>query len=414
MSFERAVLWVSLHCTVRLYYGRRARLLQKYRNVRAVAWTALRSLSFFWGCVVQAHEGQSYFGHRNSHPSSDCLAAGEPFDNGQRKLFTEEASTVLAFENGGVIRLSAAVAVGQLLFLTNMGTRREVVAQVMRKRDFRPTSCYVEVEFSEPAPGFWGIEFPEMVELSPANAQQKEAAELVRAAEAIAGEPSVPARVPSAYEVTALKQQVEALREQLRSLQTQTGAENSSAPAVAHDAPSESKHKAATGGRSGVLRIGFVAAGLLLAAGSAARYLHWLPRLPQPKRISAAAAAGEANAGTVPTASSVIQRTPSNSGTTTLASVAARPPSSAASPDSAAPSSQEATIVPPKLIKSVRAIASPEALRDFATGNMTLDAVVDASGHVKMMKVLTGPPSLQNAAMDALKQYQYAPSTQRG
>jgi len=70
---------------------------------------------------------------------------------GQRKLFTEEASTVLAFENGGVIRLSAAVAVGQLLFLTNMGTRREVVAQVMRKRDFRPTSCYVEVEFSEPA-----------------------------------------------------------------------------------------------------------------------------------------------------------------------------------------------------------------------------------------------------------------------
>src|SRR6266576_3629102 len=74
---------------------------------------------------------------------------------------------------------------------------------------FRPTSCYVEVEFSEPAPGFWGIEFPEMAELSPANAQQKEAAELVRAAEAIAGEPSVPARVPSAYEVTALKQQVE-------------------------------------------------------------------------------------------------------------------------------------------------------------------------------------------------------------
>ncbi len=391
---------------------------------------------------------------------------------GQRKLFTEEASTVLAFENGGVIRLSAAVAVGQLLFLTNMGTRREVVAQVMRKRDFRPTSCYVEVEFSEPAPGFWGIEFPEMAELSPANAQQKEAAELVRAAEAIAGEPSVPARVPSAYEVTALKQQVEALREQLRSLQTQTGAENSSAPAVAHDAPSESKHKAATSGRSGVLRIGLVAAGLLLAAGSAARYLHWLPRLPQPKRISAAAASSSIAAHPGPTASSVIQRTPSNSGTTTLASVAATPPlsaasrhavqpapargagpsslaapepppprhaavdaavvqeksvvaasagkrnvsrpSSAASPDSAAPSSQEATIVPPKLIKSVRAIASPEALRDFATGNMTLDAVVDASGHVKMMKVLTGPPSLQNAAMDALKQYQYEPATQRG
>jgi len=52
----------------------------------------------------------------------------------QRELFTEEASTVLVFENGGMIRLSAAVTVGQLLFLPTRGTNREVVAQVMRKR----------------------------------------------------------------------------------------------------------------------------------------------------------------------------------------------------------------------------------------------------------------------------------------
>jgi TonB family protein len=393
---------------------------------------------------------------------------------GQRKLFTEEASTVLAFENGGVIRLSAAVAVGQLLFLTNMGTRREVVAQVMRKRDFRPTSCYVEVEFSEPSPGFWGIEFPEMAELSPANAQQKEAAKLVQAAEATAGEPGAPARAPSAHEVTELKQQVEALREQLRLLQTQTGAENSSAPAVTHDAPPESKQKVATSGRSGALRIGLLAAALLLAAGSAARYLHWLPRPPQPNRISAAAASSMvAHPGPIVSAAS--QKTPdahSNSSTTTPASNAPTPqlsaasqravrpapaggagpsthavpeppsphdaavaatvaqeksvvaasagkhkvprPLSTAAPDLAAPSSEEATIVPPKLIKSVRAIASPEALRDFVTGNVTLDAVVDPSGHVKTMKVLTGPPSLRDAAMDALKQYQYEPATQRG
>ena len=404
------------------------------------------------------------------------LATGaRPGESGrQRELFTEEASTVLVFENGGVIRLSAAVTVGQLLFLTNKGTNREVVAQVMRKRDFRPTSCYAEVEFSEPSPGFWGIEFPEMPELSPANAQQKEAAELVQAAEAIAGEPSAPARAPSAHEVTALRQQVETLREQLRLLQTQTGAENSSSPTVTHDAPSESKQKVATSGRSGALRIGFVAAALLLAAGSAARYLHWLPWLPQPKRISTAVASSIA-AHPGPTISSALQRTAdahSNSGTTTPASDAPTPPLSAASqhvaqpapargagpstlavpeppaprdtavdvavvqeksvvaasvgkrnvprpsstaaPDSAAPSSEEATIVPPKLIKSVRAIASPEALRDFATGNVTLDAAVDPSGHVKTMKVLTGPPSLRNAAMDALKQYQYEPATQRG
>jgi TonB family protein len=410
-----------------------------------------------------------------AHEVPVIATGARPGESGsQRELFTEEASTVLVFENGGVIRLSAAVTVGQLLFLTNKGTDREVVAQVMRKRDFRPTSCYAEVEFSEPSPGFWGIEFPEIPELSPANAQQKEAAELVQAAEAIAGEPSAPARAPSAHEVTALKQQVEVLREQLRLLQTQTGAEDSSATAVTYDAPSESKQKVATSGRSGTLRIGLVAAVLLLAAGSAARYLHWLPRLPQPKRISAAAASSIA-AHPGPTVSSVIQTIPdarSNSGTTTPVSNAPTPPLSAASqhavqpapargagpstlavpeppaprappvdaavvqeksvvaasvgkrnvprpsstaaPDSAAPSSGEATIVPPKLIKSVRAIASPEALRDFATGNVTLDAVVDSSGHVKPMKVLSGPPSLRDAAMDALKQYQYEPATQRG
>jgi len=31
---------------------------------------------------------------------------------------------------------------------------------VTRKRDFRPTNCYVEVEFSEPAPGFGASNYP--------------------------------------------------------------------------------------------------------------------------------------------------------------------------------------------------------------------------------------------------------------
>src|SRR6266576_7076503 len=97
---------------------------------------------------------------------------------------------------------------------------------------FRPTSCYVEVEFSEPAPGFWGIEFPEHSELVPANARQQEAAELVQASRTIAGKPSESAPVPSAPEVEALKEEVEKLRKQLESLQTKTAAGNSSAPAT--------------------------------------------------------------------------------------------------------------------------------------------------------------------------------------
>jgi len=432
---------------------------------------------------------------------------------GQRKLFTEEASTVLAFENGGMIRLSAAVAVGQLLFLTNIGTTCEVVAQVIRKRDFRPTSCYVEVEFSEPSPGFWGIEFPEMPELARANAQQREAAEFVHEVEAIADKPRSPARAPSPQEITALKQEVEALRMQPKLLQTQTEARNSSAPAVtpgsptnvADTLPDESaalpidhaeasfseedllpksaldfdvarasgerrlkrKQKFATSGRSAELRIGLLFAALLLVAASAAWYQHRLSWHQQPKKSSASAAASFA-ARPGPAAISAPQKT--DSSTTTPAGAAAAPkpsaasqhavrlapaeaagpskpavpvppapgnaavhkaareksvivasagkrsvsrPSTEAAPDSAAPA-EEAPVVPPKLIKSVRAIAPPDALRDFVTGNVTLDAVVDPSGQVKSMKVLSGPASFHTAAMDALKQYRYEPATQHG
>jgi protein TonB len=92
-------------------------------------------------------------------------------------------------------------------------------------------------------------------------------------------------------------------------------------------------------------------------------------------------------------------------------------PSSKAAVVSAPPSSRAAATVPPKLIKSVRAIASPNALQYFDRGNtatVTLDALVDSSGHVKSMKVLSGPASLRNAAIDALKQYRYEPARQRG
>src|SRR5260221_9057650 len=83
-----------------------------------------------------------------------------PGDTGEkRELFSEETETVLVFETGGVIRLSAAVAVGQLIFLTNKQTGKEVVTQVLQKRSYRPTACYIELDFTEPAAGVFGVEF---------------------------------------------------------------------------------------------------------------------------------------------------------------------------------------------------------------------------------------------------------------
>ncbi|MGC1614198.1 MAG: hypothetical protein WA736_05905 [Candidatus Acidiferrum sp.] len=155
---------------------------------------------------------------------------------GPRELFTEETTTALVFENGGVLRLSAAVVPGQLLFLTHKESKREVVAQVTRKRNFRPMTCYVEVEFSEPSPGFWGIDFPEMPALLPASAQQRSAAESVQPEEdLVAGEPGEPTAAPSAEEVMALKDEVEVLREHLKLLQAQSAPGRLPAPAVTPD-----------------------------------------------------------------------------------------------------------------------------------------------------------------------------------
>ena len=73
-----------------------------------------------------------------------------------------------------------------------------------------------------------------------------------------------------------------------------------------------------------------------------------------------------------------------------------------------------ATIVPPRLLKSVKPIAPSDALQSFVTGNVTLDALIDKSGHVESMKILSGPSSFHKAAMEALKQYRYDPARQHG
>jgi protein TonB len=68
--------------------------------------------------------------------------------------------TVLVFGNGAVIRLASSVAAGQLLFLTNEKTKKEVVCQVVKSKNYKNVSGYVELEFTEAIPGFWGMRFP--------------------------------------------------------------------------------------------------------------------------------------------------------------------------------------------------------------------------------------------------------------
>ena len=78
----------------------------------------------------------------------------------KREPFSEATKTVLIFGNGTVIRLSSSVAPGQLVFLTNEKTKREVVCQVVKSKNYRNVSGYVELEFTESVVGFWGMRFP--------------------------------------------------------------------------------------------------------------------------------------------------------------------------------------------------------------------------------------------------------------
>ena len=87
----------------------------------------------------------------------------------KREPFSETTSTVLVLANGAVIRLSSSVAPGQLLFLTNEKTKKEVVCQVVKSKNHRSASGYVELEFTEPVLGFWGMRFPGERQVAQAN-----------------------------------------------------------------------------------------------------------------------------------------------------------------------------------------------------------------------------------------------------
>jgi TonB family protein len=78
----------------------------------------------------------------------------------KREPFSESTQTVLVFGNGAVLRLASAVAPGQLLFLTHEKTKKEVVCQVVKSKNYRNVTGYVELEFTEAMPGFWGMRFP--------------------------------------------------------------------------------------------------------------------------------------------------------------------------------------------------------------------------------------------------------------
>jgi TonB family protein len=152
--------------------------------------------------------------------------------SGSRDLFTEETKTVLVFKDGAVIGLTAAVSVGQLLFLTNKHSNQEVVCQVLHKRSFKPTMCYVELQFTEEKADFWAVSFTNQS----AGGSELKAAEQVEAEETTEDDLGTPVAPHRAEDVDRLKREVEALREQLLALEKKNWAEAEAKAAAAEAA----------------------------------------------------------------------------------------------------------------------------------------------------------------------------------
>jgi TonB family protein len=80
---------------------------------------------------------------------------------GRIEVFAEETSTVIVFPHGAVIRLSSAVAPGQMMMVTNRDSNQVAACRVVKARNFPNTKGYAEVEFFRPTNKFWGDYVPQ-------------------------------------------------------------------------------------------------------------------------------------------------------------------------------------------------------------------------------------------------------------
>jgi len=67
---------------------------------------------------------------------------------------------MIVFPMGAVVRFSEPVSEGQVLILKNLRMNREVACRVVCSKTSANVKGFVEVEFVQPAVGFWGISFP--------------------------------------------------------------------------------------------------------------------------------------------------------------------------------------------------------------------------------------------------------------
>jgi TonB family protein len=88
--------------------------------------------------------------------------------------FEEQTATMIVFPLGGVLRMATPVSVGQAIVLTNLKSRQDAICRVLKVRMNPNMQAYVEIEFTHPQPGYWGVYFasdgPELAKRALAHA----------------------------------------------------------------------------------------------------------------------------------------------------------------------------------------------------------------------------------------------------
>jgi protein TonB len=82
--------------------------------------------------------------------------------------------------------------------------------------------------------------------------------------------------------------------------------------------------------------------------------------------------------------------------------------------DGAAPIRVGGNISPPKKIRDVKPIYPAEALAAKVQGVVIIEATIDAAGFVASAHILRGVPMLDQAALDAMRQWQFEPTMLNG
>lgn len=86
-----------------------------------------------------------------------------------------------------------------------------------------------------------------------------------------------------------------------------------------------------------------------------------------------------------------------------------RSPAAASQAPDAAPAHGQMVLRPLQLTHQVTPAYPPEAVSKRIEGNVLLNAVIGSNGSIKALECVGGPAELKDAAMDAVRQWQYTP-----